>query len=1117
MDTASSNPKFNWDSADLVGEWKAFRQHVEFMFKGPLRAKNEEERCCYLMLWVGEKGRRIFSTWDMTEAQQKVLQEYYDRFQAYVQPKSNPIFARYKLHSKIQEPGETVQQFVTALKLLVKDCEYGQAEDDIVRDRIVFGTKSAKVREKLIDIGSDLTLERAIEVARVDEVSVQQLKEMTDETEQGVHAVKKKNWRHKDSKSSAATHTCGRCGRQHGDAPCPAMGKVCRKCNAKNHFEKMCRTKKKVTNHSHKQRVNTVDDSDSSDTEYFVGTINQKDISAVNTGWYKTIEVEGVKVNFQLDTGAKCNIISHRVFKTLSRASDKKMTKSRARLTSYSGHHIKTLGTTNLTCVCKNVQHNVQFFVTEMDSTAILGVEACQRLGLIERLCSVGVDITEEYADSFKGLGCLPGEYKIKLDPSVPPVVHAPRKVPVALHDRVKEELQRMENDGVIKKQEEPTDWVNSMVIVETPKKLRICLDPRGLNKAIKREHFPMKTIEEVVQNMPGAKVFSKLDATSGYWQLKLDEESSKLCTFNTPFGRYRFLRVPFGIVSASEIFQRVMSQMVEDIEGSEAIMDDIVVWGKDQAEHDMRLKQVMDKAKACGLKFNKGKCKFRQNQISYVGHVLSGEGLKADPEKIRAVQDMKRPQSQRELMTFLGFIQYLKKFMPNMADISAPLRKLTEKDVEWKWTETEENSFNKLKKLATEAPVLRFYDPTLPLTLSVDSSSTGLGCVIMQEGQPIAYASRALTKTQQNYAQIEKETLAVVFGCEKFHQFVYGRTVEVETDHRPLQSIFNKPLHQAPARLQRFLLQLQKYDLQVTYKPGKYLYVADTLSRSYLQETKEQLVSETEINAINPKSYLPISPEKYAQFQRETAKDLELKALSSVILKGWPDNREDVSPAVRQYWSYRDELTCLDGLLFKGDKIIVPKTLQSEMLEKIHETHLGIVKCKNRARQVLFWPGMSARIEETVAACALCAEHSRANAKEPLIPMEIPERPWAKVGADLFEFNNQHYLLIVDYFSKGPEISKLDNLSAKNVISYTKSQISRNGIPDELISDNGHQFACEEFAQFVKNCAVREGLRHQTHNIQSLPPASKRASRKNCTNFQTLTGEGERPLQGTT
>ena len=145
--------------------------------------------------------------------------KYYDRFQAYVQPKSNPIFARYKLHSKIQEPGETVQQFVTALKLLVKDCKYGQAEDDVVRDRIVFGTKSAKMHEKLIDSGSDLTLERAIEVARVDEVSVQQLKKMTDETVQGVHSVKKKNWRHKDSRFKAATRTCGRCRRQHGDVP----------------------------------------------------------------------------------------------------------------------------------------------------------------------------------------------------------------------------------------------------------------------------------------------------------------------------------------------------------------------------------------------------------------------------------------------------------------------------------------------------------------------------------------------------------------------------------------------------------------------------------------------------------------------------------------------------------------------------------------------------------------------------------------------------------------------------------------------------------------------------------------------------------------------------------
>ena len=294
-----------------------------------------------------------------------------------------------------------------------------------------------------------------------------------------------------------------------------------------------------------------------------------------------------------------------------------------------------------------------------------------------------------------------------------------------------------MEREGVIAKQIDPTDWVNSMVVVESPNKLRICIDPKDLNKAIKREHFPMKTIEEVVQNMSGAKVFTKLDATTGYWQLKLDERSSKLCTFNTPFGRYRFLRMPMGITSASDIFQRVMSQLVEDIDGAEAIMDDIVIWGRDKDKHEKRLKKVMDKAKSQNLTFNKKKCEFQKEEITYVGHVLSDKGLKADPEKIRAVQNMKQPSNQSELRTFLGFIQYLGKFMPKMADVSAPLRALTKKEAEWKWTKTEEGSFNELKKLATEAPVLRFYNPALPLTLSVDASSTGLGAVIMQEGQP--------------------------------------------------------------------------------------------------------------------------------------------------------------------------------------------------------------------------------------------------------------------------------------------------------------------------------------------------------------------------------------------
>ena len=369
-------------------------------------------------------------------------------------------------------------------------------------------------------------------------------------------------------------------------------------------------------------------------------------------------------------------------------------------------------------------------------------------------------DIELSYKDLFEGLGCMPDTYAIKVDPSVKPVIHPPRKVPISMKEKVKTELLRMESEGVIKKQSEPTDWVNSMVVVPKPNgKVRICIDPRDLNKAVLREHYPMKTIEDILLEIPEAKVFSKLDAVSGYWQIKISQESQKFCTFNTPLGRYSFTRLPYGLKSAGEVYQRSVSNMVQDIEGCEAIVDDILIWGKDIAEHDKRLKQVLDRIRGYGMKLNRSKCEFRRNSISYVGHVLTGQGVKPDPEKVRAVKEMPPPTNVKELQTLLGFVQYLVKFIANLSEITAPLRQLLEKDIQWHWDSEQQSAFELLKEKVSNAPVLRYYDPKKDLVMSVDASSKGLGSVILQEGQPIAYASRALTKAQQNYAQIEKET----------------------------------------------------------------------------------------------------------------------------------------------------------------------------------------------------------------------------------------------------------------------------------------------------------------------------------------------------------------------
>uniref|UniRef100_A0A3P9LFC2 ribonuclease H n=1 Tax=Oryzias latipes TaxID=8090 RepID=A0A3P9LFC2_ORYLA len=739
---------------------------------------------------------------------------------------------------------------------------------------------------------------------------------------------------------------------------CPAFGQSCNLYKKKNHFAKMCRSQ--VQRKQQGKRVHTVEQRES-DNDMFLGAVNteEKVISMMDSGdtnteiWTENFKINKKQVSCKLDTVADCNVMSVKTLTALEAAGSLKA--SQTKLVPCFGHKVAAIGKKQLIFEYKGKKHQIEFEITQEDVSTIIEGTTCLKIGLVQRVYAVGKeqDILKDYNDLFDGLGCLPGQHHIQIDPSVSPVVHAPRRIPVALRDRVVKELQRMENMGVIIRQTEATEWVNSMVTVVTPKKIRICMDPKDLNRAIKREHYPLLTVEEVVSRMPNAKYFSVLDANQGFWQIKLDDESSRLRTFNTPIGRYRFLRLPFGISSAPEVFQRAVAQMIEDLDGVVNIIDDLLVWGDSKEEHDDRLRKLLDRARQYNLKLNRNKCFIRTNEIKYIGHTLTDKGLKPDEEKVRAVTELPPPQDKQELQRFLVMVQYLAKFIPNLSDISAPLRQLLDGDIEWHWEEAQKTSFENLKQLVTKAPTLKFYDVNKPVTLSVDASSQGLGAVLLQDGLPVAYGSRALTDCQQRYAQIEKELLAIVYGCEKFHQYVYGKDIQVESDHKPLESIFKKSLHQAPLRLQRMLLRLQRYSLKVTYKPGKELHIADTLSRAFLREKEDLMGKELEVNMITPQ--LPMSEEKLNKFKKATAEDPELQHLKERVQRGWPKERHAVHKEIQPYWKFKEEITYTAGLMFKGSKLIVPQRLRQEMLEKIHESHLGIVKCKERARDILY------------------------------------------------------------------------------------------------------------------------------------------------------------------
>ena len=1095
-------PRMEWDSSNLPDAWRRFKQHAVLMFTGPLRQKTEAEKCSFLLLWIGDKGRDISNTWEITEDEAILLETYYDGFSAYLTPKANPIFARYKFHEKTQGSGESFEHFVTELKLLVKDCDYRNS-DEMVRDRIVFATNSPRVREKLLSQGPELTLDKAIDIARSYELAQVQLKAMANDSHE-VHTVHRKAGksatvrypsRANVSRPSEGSKTnykaCSACGGHHNKlSECPAKGKQCLKCRKLNHFARVCKSKNHSSNRTGHRDVHAVEDDEDYDSELFVDIVSTERKNEESAYADIGLGPQNQQMTFKLDTGAQANVIPAKDFATLMPSTP--IRTDNRKLTGYGGHALKVNGYCTLEGRYKSNSITRKFYIVDCNGPPILGYRACQDLGLIKVVYAItdaseeepdtqSANILNEYSDVFKGIGEFQGECSFRIDPSIAPVVCPPRRVPFALRERLKVELDNMERDGIICKVTEPTQWVNALVVCEKPKthKLRVCLDPRPLNKAILRPHYPLPTLEDVTSKLTGAKFFSVLDARSGYWAIKLSEESSLLTTFNTTVGRYRFLRLPFGIVSAQDEFQRRVDETYEGLQGVAGIVDDIVVFGKTRKEHDSNLRAMLSRTREKGVRLNPDKCRICVSEVSYFGHRLTANGLKPDPLKVKAIRDMQPPKNEAELETILGMMNYLARFAPHLAEVSAPLRLLLRRDTEFKWDTAHERAFQQMKDTITAepGPVLAYFDSEKEVTLQVDASKNGLGATIMQEGRPVAYASKLLNSTEQNYAQIEKELYAVLYGCKRFHEYLYGRHVTVESDHKPLETILRKPLALAPPRLQRMILALQKYSITLIHRPGKEIPVADTLSRKSMNDTDSSLSEAMETQVHTVISAAPVSADRLEDIKAATAQDEQLSTLKQVIRSGWPETRKQCHPQISEYWNHRDEITEADGILLKGEKIIIPHRLRADMLQRIHTGHFGVEKSKHRARDIMFWPGMGQQIEATVGRCEICQTHRNANTKEPMLSQAIPENPWQTVATDLFSWNSENYLVICDYLSRYFEIERLHNITTAAVIHKMKSVFARHGIPEQVISDNGPCYSSHEFKQFAESW----GFRHVT------------------------------------
>ncbi|XP_055923898.1 uncharacterized protein K02A2.6-like [Eupeodes corollae] len=502
------------------------------------------------------------------------------------------------------------------------------------------------------------------------------------------------------------------------------------------------------------------------------------------------------------------------------------------------------------------------------------------------------------------------------------------------------------------------------------------------------------------------------------------------LLTFATPWGRYCCKRLPFGISLAPKVFQRIMQELFTDLTKVKVAIDDILIHARTIEELRRTTEKFLTIIQENGLKLKRDKCQFEQSKIKFLGHIIYRKGMSADPEKTEAIRRIKPPTNRKELQRILGYFTYLSKFIPNYSQMMTPLRKLLEKSTQWVWDEIQQKSFDELKEIITKPPVLKLYDP-------------------------VAYASKSLTECQQRYSQLEKEALAIKFGCQKFHEYVWGKQLVVESDHKPLESIFQKPLHACPARLQRIRLSLLTYNPKVIYIKGSRMFLTDPLSRD-VENTPP--VYDREDNKLQVQSVLAITVAEHSRLTKLTAADESCQQLFKYI--------STISP--NPYWYFREELSVCDGIIHKSHKTLIPEAMRYEML--IHGGHLSYEKCIRHAREYVFWPKLTKDLQNFIQKYASCQVHQRINNKHPIESKVVPKFPFEIVVTDLFHFLEEEYIVLTDSNNSGfITFKKLKETTASNVINFLKNIFACHGIPKVLEPDNVPQFSSVDFKNFAK------------------------------------------------
>lgn len=1084
-----------------IGDWESYIERFEFFLEAHGVTVPATQKAVFYASCGSDLYNLVKSLVFPKTINQVTLLEVIEILKKHFNPRPNEIVESYKFHTRTQGPEESIHDFIASLRKMSRYCNFTDLERTL-RDRIVCGVRDPRLQECLLK-KENLTYESAIEMALQSEKRAEDLKiiqipmsknnpmdygqpgnsRSSEGEPMDVNAVS-------EDKQRNARLKCYRCGGNHLYHNCRFSLAKCLVCKKIGHIARVCRLKKKDS-----ADVKEIQEQEKD----FMNGLHCIGGKPRTPPIYIEIELNKNKIQFEVDSGSSYTIISEEKAWNIWPTGIPNLDKCNLNLQTWTFNKVHLLGSIQVPVKYKGFKGNLELLIAKGTGQSLLGRNWFASLGIsveginviqIERKREVGshnedfAQIYKKYKEVFEGeLGGYKGpEVEIQCKENVQPKFMRSRPIPFALKDRVCEEIERLVKTDVI----EPipySNWATPIVPVVKPNgTIRLCGDYRlTVNLATDTDTYPQPTINESLSDLAGGKIFSKLDLKEAYTQVKVTDETSRLLTINTPKGLYRMKRLPYGLKACPGIFQRLMSTTLAGIKGVSVLLDDILIAGCDQKQHLERLERVLECLKSVGLTLNKNKCKIGTDRVEFLGFVVDREGVHPSIEKITAIRNAKPPQNIKELQAFLGLLNFYERFIKNKATVLEPLHRLLDKNTKWKWGIIEEDCFSKAKLALSDEHTLVHFDNNKRISLTCDASEYGVGAVlahIMEDGteKPIAMGSRTLNKHERRYAQIDKEAAAIMFGVEKFNQYVYGRPVVIYTDHKPLLGIFspNKAIPKVLSpRMMRWALKLNSYDYELKHKSGISIGNADALSRWPMEVSNEEVHAEYD-GEILLLSEMPSAVLYTAKdIAEHTNRDEVLTKVKYWILHGWPDRVDEAE--LKVFWLKRKELSLSNDCIIWGPRVVIPSTMREYMLQALHETHDGIVISKSIARSYFWWPGLDNEIEMLVAGCETC----QGNRKMPATTAHswiTPTNPWQRLHIDFAgPFKGKTYLIVIDPHSKWPEVKIVNTTSSQCAIRALRQIFSEQGLPEVLVSDNGTAFTSEEFKKFLK-C---NGIRH--------------------------------------